>query len=441
MSSPLGTIFEATAGGVTAEHRPLASSVASVAPVQDGGGYNAIKPALVPFACWRAHDLRFEFGSSFVLPGIANEIGALKALIDRHTDTDAVSGLRRRPSLTVFGHADPTGDDSFNRVLGGRRSMAIYALLTRRTDLWEQLYSTPLGQDNWEPAAIHKMQAHLGLPLAAHPTPAQRLILFKAYMDALCNGSAQGEVFQLGAGDFLGAGIDAAGKADYQSCGEFNPVLVFSQQEQAAFASPQRKPERDAENAPNRRVLIFLFRPGVHIDPAAWPCPRNREDGSICRKRFWSDGEARRAPQAERREYRDSGDTFACRFYDRLSQRSPCERPAPAGMGWLAVRVFFHARPMRGLLVEFSPLDAAGGGTALRAHEATTDDDGLACLPEPVPIGYYRCDVDGQHPKRISTVVDTSEPEILVLPVGRPYLDIDGDRDYLANGESATGDT
>lgn len=431
--------YDITGGGVAAEHRPLRSdSTASVAPVLDGSAFNAIRSRLVPFACWRAHDLRFEFGSSFVLPGMADELGALKALIDRHTEP--APGGPNKPALTVFGHADPSGDDAFNRSLGGRRAQAVYALLTRRTDLWEQLYASPLGEDNWEPKAIHRIQATLGLPPKSHPPAAERKALYLAYMDRLCSRNSPEAPFKLEASDFLGEGADAGGKADYQSCGEFNPALVFSRQEQAAYASPQRKAERDQDNAPNRRVLIFLFRPGVRVAPSAWPCPRNREGAESCRKRFWSDGEKRRSPAEERREYRDTGDTFACRFYDRLSQRSPCERPPPAGMGWLAVRVFFHARPMRGLLVDFTPFDPKGQSSALRTQSAVTDDDGFAALPDPVPVGYYLCEVDGQLPKRISTVVDTSEPEILVLPIGRPYQDIDGDRDYLANGESPVDD-
>ncbi|MEJ7714123.1 MAG: peptidoglycan-binding domain-containing protein [Pyrinomonadaceae bacterium] len=47
----------------------------------------------------------------------------------------------------------------------------------------------------------------------------------------------------------------------------------------------------------------------------------------VCQSRFWSDHEARRNTHlpGEQREYIKTHDTFACRFYDRLARRSPCE--------------------------------------------------------------------------------------------------------------------
>ena len=71
--------------------------------------------------------------------------------------------------------------------------------------------------------------------------------------------------------------------------------------------------------------MVFLFRPGTKVNPQRWPCPRAKEGVAGCRKRFWSDGEKRRSFQAARREFKDAQDTFACRFYQRLSDKSPCE--------------------------------------------------------------------------------------------------------------------
>ena len=52
---------------------------------------------------------------------------------------------------------------------------------------------------------------------------ATRAALFRAYMDWIC-----GRDFILDpAKDFL-AGSDPKGKGDYQGCGEFNPLLLFS---------------------------------------------------------------------------------------------------------------------------------------------------------------------------------------------------------------------
>src|SRR5205823_1548209 len=73
-------------------------------------------------------------------------------------------------------------------------------------------------------------------------------------------------------------------------------------------------------------VMILLFRPGSKVDPAKWPCPRVKEGTAACRKRFWSDADKKRQFQQNRREFKDTQDTFACRFYQRIADSSPCER-------------------------------------------------------------------------------------------------------------------
>jgi hypothetical protein len=328
-SSPL-----ITTGGVAAEHIPLPLPEALVAPAHSGSEHNAFRSSIIPFACWRAHDLRFKFESSFVLPGIASEIVVLKEMMDRHTLPDDSGQPKHKPALTIFGHADPTGSDDFNKSLSGRRAQAVYGMLIRKTDLWEDLYSNPLGNDKWEPEAIHTMQSTLGQPISDKPSHSARKALFKTYMDHVCSvpgDSGQPASFELKPGDFLADGADAQGKGDYQGCGEFNPLRIFSEQETQRFADVKNKGERDEQNAPNRRVLIFLFRPGVRIKPEDWPCPRAKEGAAACKQRFWSDGEKRRTrrlPDA-RRDYEETFDTFACRFYDRLSNHSPCERIIP----------------------------------------------------------------------------------------------------------------
>jgi len=337
MSDGSPTIHSLTAGGIAAEHISLPAPEAFVAPTNSDKEHNTIKNALVPFACWRANDMRFDFESSFVRPEIDAELGALKELIDRHTLTDESGKGVHKPALTVFGHADPTGSDDFNKSLSGRRAQAIYALLVRKTDLWEELYSNPLGKDNWEPKAINAMQTVLGQSISNHPSSSARKSLFKSYMDLICTvkdeagkplKDEQGQIvrLELKPTDFLANGEDAQGKGDFQGCGEFNPVLMFSEAENKEFSEPKNTELRDGANAPNRRVLVFLFRPGIRIKPDAWPCPRAKEGVAACKKRFWSDAEQRRKFQQKRREFQDTQDTFACRFYDRLSNNSPCEK-------------------------------------------------------------------------------------------------------------------
>jgi peptidoglycan hydrolase-like protein with peptidoglycan-binding domain len=252
--------------------------------------------------------------------------------------------------LSIFGHADPVGDDDYNKKLSGRRATAVYGMLTRNTDLWEELYSNPLGRDDWKTKvvqiilldlgyspgstdgkkspetteAIKKFQADHGLPPTGNADRATRVKLFLAYMDKHCR-DADGNPFKVEKKDFLAQGADSGGKGDYQGCGEFNPLLMFSREENEEYKKEENKEKRNAENAPNRRVLVYLFRPGRHVNPQTWPCPRVKEGVAGCYKRFWSDAPKRRTFQEKRREYDKTRDTFACRFYDRLAIHSPCE--------------------------------------------------------------------------------------------------------------------
>lgn len=327
---------QASSAGVSGRHTESMEVPALVSPT-DAKDFNTFKVGIIPIACWRADDIRFAFGSSIVQPDLSDELLQLCELVKAHPGSPA----------SVFGHADPVGDDSGNKKLSGRRATAIYALLTRRADLWEELYSKPEGSDNWGARSIQIMldglgfevgrtdgvmdedakkalkvfQAQNGLSASGQADSATRTKLFTAYMDKLC-----GPQLKLKKEDFLGRGADKDGKGDYQGCSEFNPVLVFSQAEQQKYNQASDKTERNEDNAPNRRVVVLLFRKGTRVDPKRWPCPRAKDGVSDCKKRFWSDGEKRRNPQAKRREYKDTSDTYACRFYDRLNQGSPCDR-------------------------------------------------------------------------------------------------------------------
>src|SRR5215831_1076431 len=116
-------------GGIAAEH-PEREPFAVVAGPATAAQFNTIRSTVFPLACFRAEDLNFAFDSSFVEFSLRREMPRLKRLLDRHP----------RSPLSVFGHADPVGNDEYNKSLSGRRAQAIYALLTRREDLWEDLH-------------------------------------------------------------------------------------------------------------------------------------------------------------------------------------------------------------------------------------------------------------------------------------------------------------
>jgi outer membrane protein OmpA-like peptidoglycan-associated protein len=342
-------------GGVVAE-LPIRPALPLFIAPSTADQRNTYRPDIFPVACLRLDDLRFGFGSSFVGPGVTVELRRLATLL--HDKPGVVA--------SVFGHADPVGDDDSNKTLSGRRAAAIYGVLTRDIALWERLFSTPFGLDDWglaalqlmlavaghftgaldgvgdDPtaAAIRRFQSSRNLPADGALDADTRAALFLAYMNVICVDDA-GQPFTMAKTAFLGKGVDPGGKADYQGCGEFNPIRVFSVAEAQRFSAAGDQTERDAENANNRRVVIYLFRPGTHIDPSRWPCPRAEEGSSDCSKRFWSDAPARRRAQAQRREFESAKDTFACRFYHRFADFSPCERtrPAPAPTALVAGRL------------------------------------------------------------------------------------------------------
>jgi hypothetical protein len=448
----LGTLRAVTDGTVAGDHPPPDYRLNVLVGPATETQFNTIRPTVIPVACWRADDVTFEFGSSFPLPEVAPGLAHLHTLIGAHTDKSVTP--HRPPPASIFGHADPVGDDEFNKKLSGRRARAVYAMLVRDTGAWEQLHIAEswgtrttqvmlnhLGHDcgredgvsdKKTADAIKMFQAANGLSADGVAGPQTRKKLFEKYMDALCQ-DAQGAPFTLDKQkNFLAGGADAQGKGDYQGCSEFNPVLLFSRAEDEKFRSSQDKSVRNRENAPNRRVMILLFRPGSSVEAARWPCPRASEGSAKCRERFWSDHQRRVALGEERRLWEKTQDTYACRFYHRLTDRSPCERlpPPPLGMAYLAVRVFFDARPMHEVFVQFHRLDGRTVGAEV-GEPVLTNDDGLAVLRQPVIIGNYVCVVEHQRPKVVCTVFDASRAEIIVLPVGRPYQDVDGHLEYL----------
>ena len=342
-----GELHDTTSGGVAGSHPPAQTGPSAVAP-STASEFNRIVKPLIPIACWRVEDHRFAFDSSFVTADIALEVPSLARVRRRHriAATPGQDGAEADgfiyPRATIFGHADPVGDDDYNKTLSGRRALSIYALLTRDVSIWETLYSTRIKGtgDKWGAPTIQAMIAKLGsssvsdfqqangLSADGDAGPGTRKVLFQKYMDAVC-----GDLRLDKADDFL-VGTDDKGKGDVQGCSEFNPLLIFSQQEIETFKDPNLKAERDLENAPNRRVLMLLFNPTDRADADKWPCPRATEGAEGCKPRFWSDGDTRRTATETRRIF-GASETFACRFYERFARLSPCEGASRSLRIWL----------------------------------------------------------------------------------------------------------
>jgi hypothetical protein len=390
------TVFlDISPDGIAAGHPQRITLPKLVAP-STGAEFNTLQPQLITVGCALVPDHQFEFDSSFILPEAHKAFRRLVRLIKARPDCP----------LSVFGHADPVGRDAYNKRLSGRRAMAVYAVLIRDVELWEhKLYGQPAGGDRWGNRAIQIMlqalghdpgplaeqrnaqtrsaveafQREQGLGVDGDPGPITRKRLFQLYMDKLCS-DALGQPFKVEKTDFLARGVHAEGKGDYQGCGEFNPVLLFSQQEQDEFTSEANHPMRNEANAPNRRVLVFLFQRGTQVNPQRWPCPLAREGSAGCRKRFWSDGEERRSRLLpdKRRQFQETEDTFACRFYHGIAALSPCE----AALKLWVVRLLVDGPNGKRLPVASRRFAVIAGETAnapvLRGY---TDEHGILRIP------------------------------------------------------------
>lgn len=362
-----GSIHSASDGGVVGKHPDEDQSEFLVAPSL-ADEFNTARLRLIPIACFAIKDVRFKFDSSFVLPEVQADMANFANL--RKDDPRVIDA-----PISIFGHADPSymgnfepngqyaqvGDD-YNKTLSGRRAIAIYALLVRDASLWNDLYTHHLGHDVWGEDAVRTMleqtdpgnfpaqqgQTQTGSGPSSQTSSdsakdsrvrdiandtSQRQQLFLQYMNLLC-----GDLKLDKNTDFLARGAGKDLKGDVQGCSRFNPLVLFSSEDEARFKKAFAKKDedtlhddRDARNSVNRRVMILVFRKGSQTLPAKWPCPTYKEGGAGCKKRFWYHGDKRRSTHdpTEERKFEDTHDTFACRFYQRLSDRSPCEKLFP----------------------------------------------------------------------------------------------------------------
>jgi hypothetical protein len=350
-----GTLHSASEGGLIGLYPPAEPTQLLAGP-STSSELNTAHLRLIPIACFCLADMRFMFDSSFVLPQV-------KAEMQAYSDLRKVDPRIKGAPLTIFGHADPSylgnydpgnsdtagpGDD-YNKNLSGRRAIAIYAALVRDPAYWEFLYNTHLGADVWGAPAIQTMLDALGQQSSSAFSSSsqgssssaqsaraqdiandsgQRQQLFVQYMNLLC-----GDVKLDKSADFLARGAGADLKGDVQGCSRFNPVMLFSSEDEAGFQQawddqdqPTLRGERDPRNSVNRRVMILVFRKGSQVLPTKWPCPSYKGGVADCTKRFWSNGQDRRSTHdsGAERKFALTHDTFACRFYQRLTNNAPC---------------------------------------------------------------------------------------------------------------------
>lgn len=401
---------------------------------------NTLAVPLQAVASVPVEDVRFEFDSSFLLPDASR---ALERVAPLHA---------RFPSsrITLFGHADRTGDADYNKKLSGRRARSVYATLLRDTAIWEDLYQNPLGRDDWrgrpvqamlqmlgfDPGpidgiignkttnALKQFQTTAGLPATGKVNPTTRRELFGRYMDAICLGT-DGQPFKLAKEQFLGRGQDADGKADYQGCSEFNPIMVPSKSQVQTGAAPGHQNQRDFINAANRRVTLFFLAPGVEIKPDEWPCPRAGEGPADCRKRFWSDGDARLSPGAQPRRQRDSHDTYACRFYERITLTADPNEDGTIRPGQVRAR---WSKP------EVLPVHNSGFPPATPPTDAIPDDAKVELVADtqgvpdgtPAHIEIKRADTDAVVPGVTLEDLEVRGDQVVVTATGaRPVFSFD----------------
>jgi hypothetical protein len=382
-------VLDIDPAGIVATHPRRLELPLLVAPIpeeQKADDLNTIRAHLVAIGCLRFFKDGFAFDSSVVGPEAERSFTSFAKLMRALREQDDAEP-KRFPPCSVFGHTDPTGDDPYNKTLSGRRALAVYAVLVRDVQIWEQLFSGFVG-DQW---GVKSIQTMLSVSLKKGPgVPAEppfytgpidgkktketngavaayldsrgltgvrtldlpgdvkrRARLFAEYMDALCHDPA-GERFVLDPeSDFIARRQDKNLKGDVQGCGEFNPIFLLSKEDEDSFKKDPllAKAVRDPLYVVNRRVVVYVFRHGTQVDPRTWPCPHAREDHAKCKLRFWSDHSKRRNPGPVRREFgenmavlrvdetgalterpvEESGNTMGCRFYHAFAVHSPCE--------------------------------------------------------------------------------------------------------------------
>ncbi len=237
------------------------------------------RPRLV--ACYRFGDIHFAFNRSFVRD--TREAIRILHLVQRGFETFPPG------QLAIFGHADYVGLETDNKTLSERRAEAVYGLLSLQEAVWKRLYDVEKWDEDQSIAAV----------LPSDPSA------IRAYLEGLLKKAGLKPV---PAANFCPIWPASAPVHPFMGCSEFNPHRVFNADQVAAHRLNHEL--RNRENAPNRRVVLFLFDPKR---APRFPCQHSSKTTAAeaikqCDIPLnWS----------QNRVYkRHVTPTFACKFYD-----------------------------------------------------------------------------------------------------------------------------
>jgi len=101
-------------------------------------------------------------------------------------------------------------------------------------------------------------------------------------------------------------------------------------------------------------------------------------------------------------------------------------------MGYLIVRIYFHRVPVEGLEVGFFVSNDGEKGEQI-GETVRTDQTGTARVDMLVPAVEYLCEIENQPLARVTCVHDLRDSYPLVLPIGRPYVDVDEEHEFDPN--------
>lgn len=398
-------------GGETAP-LPARRVVLPVAPATAEQS-NTLRPPLRAIAGFRLDDLRFNYGGSFLVSHAAEELSALRRLLDEHP------GAR----IAVFGHDDRSRGAAGAWDLAGRRALSLLGVLLDRVDLWRELWTRPLGQDDWKrERAMLSMVDALSVARgedAVPPRPAGMRddawfdALVRPYFELLRTCPETGMKLPVLGPDRLLFAPSRSLKGLAHSCSDLNPLRVLPD---GALAGELDAPARLHTTSVNRRVHVYLFPSWMVLDLDRWPCPAVGGTRDACLHRLFRDEEARRAAGTTQRRHAQGDDTFGCRFYERITRGSPVEREGELRR---TSHISVHLRSNSGAI----PL--AHRPCKLHLHEgltltATTDAAGALRVAD-VPAGEYLLEVDDA-----TVYVTTLPPEVPSQTVRVPdYMTVD----------------